>query len=167
MVTHFRVIRDHQKHIKKIAVVTDSHMGDVAEHLASHFVSAEVRHFPAGQVEQARQWIIPVKPGHPVSAAAGSAGLWVRGRQGDAFDVSDPCAGMLTGATIATNWIRHGNIERALVVSGEYISRLGAATQPSTSAPSSHLGRPRLEGLPVDLASCCPVSVKSAQSQMI
>ena len=57
MVTHFRFIRDHQKHIKKIAVVTDSHMGDVAEHLASHFVSAEVRHFPADQVEQARQWI--------------------------------------------------------------------------------------------------------------
>ncbi len=58
MVTHFRFVRDHQKHVKKIAVVTDSHLGDVAEHLTSHFVSAEVRHFPAGQVEQARQWII-------------------------------------------------------------------------------------------------------------
>lgn len=57
MVTHFRFIRDHQKHIKKVAVVTDSHMGDAAEHLASHFVSAEVRHFPADHVEQARQWI--------------------------------------------------------------------------------------------------------------
>jgi hypothetical protein len=58
MVTHFRFVRDHQKHVKKIAVVTDSHLGDVAEHLTSHFVSAEVRHFPAGQLEQARQWII-------------------------------------------------------------------------------------------------------------
>jgi hypothetical protein len=58
MVTHFRFVRDHQKHVKKIAVVTDSHLGDVAEHLTSHFVSAEVRHFPAGQVEQARQWIL-------------------------------------------------------------------------------------------------------------
>lgn len=58
MVTHFRFVRDHQKHVKKIAVVTDSHLGDVAEHLTSHFVSAEVRHFPAGQVEQARQWVI-------------------------------------------------------------------------------------------------------------
>ncbi|PND55677.1 hypothetical protein CRM90_21700 [Mycobacterium sp. ENV421] len=57
MVAHFRFIRDHQKHIKKVAVVTDSHMGDAAEHLASHFVSAEVRHFPADHVEQARQWI--------------------------------------------------------------------------------------------------------------
>ena len=58
MITHFRFIRDHQKHIKKVAVVTDSHLGDVAEHLASHFVSATIRHFPAGQVDEARHWII-------------------------------------------------------------------------------------------------------------
>jgi hypothetical protein len=58
MVTHFRFVRDHHKHIKKVAVVTDSHLGDAAEHLASHFVSAKIHHFPAGQVEQARQWII-------------------------------------------------------------------------------------------------------------
>ena len=58
MVTHFRFVRDHQKHVKKVAVVTDSHLGDVAEHLASHFVSAKIQHFPAGQIEQARQWIV-------------------------------------------------------------------------------------------------------------
>jgi SpoIIAA-like len=58
MVNHFRFVRDHQKRIKRIAVVTDSHLGDVAERLASHFVSAEIRHFPAGQIEAARQWII-------------------------------------------------------------------------------------------------------------
>ena len=58
MVTYFRFVRDHQKHVKKVAVVTDSHLGDVAEHLASHFVSAKIQHFPAGQIEQARQWII-------------------------------------------------------------------------------------------------------------
>jgi hypothetical protein len=58
MVSHFRFVRDHEKYIKKVAVVTDSHFGDVAEHLTSHFVSAEVQHFPAEQIEQARQWII-------------------------------------------------------------------------------------------------------------
>jgi hypothetical protein len=58
MVTHFRFVRDHQKHIKKVAVVTDSHLADVAEHLGSHFVSARIQHFPAGQIEQARQRII-------------------------------------------------------------------------------------------------------------
>ena len=58
LVTHFRFVRDDQRHIKKVAVVTDSHLADVAEHLGSHFVSAKIQHFPAGQIEQARQWII-------------------------------------------------------------------------------------------------------------
>ncbi|HME80382.1 MAG TPA: STAS/SEC14 domain-containing protein [Mycobacterium sp.] len=58
LVTHFRFVKDHQQHIKKVAVVTDSHLGDVAEHLASHFVSAKIRHFPGEQLDQARQWII-------------------------------------------------------------------------------------------------------------
>lgn len=58
MVTHFRFVQDHHKRVKKVALVTDSHIGDVAERLASHFVSAKVRHFPGEQLEQARQWII-------------------------------------------------------------------------------------------------------------
>jgi hypothetical protein len=58
MVTHFRFVRDHHKHVKRLAVVTDSPLGDLAQHLASHFVAAEIRHFPAGQMEQARQWIV-------------------------------------------------------------------------------------------------------------
>ena len=58
LVNHFRFARDHHKHVKKIAVVTDSAMGDFAERLASQFVSAETRHFPAGQVEEARRWIL-------------------------------------------------------------------------------------------------------------
>jgi hypothetical protein len=58
MVTHFRFVRDHHKDIKKVALVTDSHLADIAEHLAKHFVSAEIRHFPAGQTEAATQWII-------------------------------------------------------------------------------------------------------------
>lgn len=57
LVNHMRFVRDHHEHVKKIAIVTDSHMGDVAEHLTSHFVSAEIRHFPAGEIEQARSWI--------------------------------------------------------------------------------------------------------------
>jgi hypothetical protein len=67
MVSHFRFVRDHQKNIKKVALVTDSHLGDVGQRLASHFVSAEIRHFPAGQTEAARQWIITgVSPDRPV-----------------------------------------------------------------------------------------------------
>ncbi len=57
MVSHIRFVRDHQKHVKKVAVVTDSPLGDVAEHLMSHFVSAVIKHFPAGQTEEAKEWI--------------------------------------------------------------------------------------------------------------
>ena len=41
------------------------------------------------------------------------------------FDLSNACAGMLTGVTVLNNWIRQGTFERGLVVSGEYISQLG------------------------------------------
>jgi hypothetical protein len=57
MAAHFRFVRDHHRRIRKIAVVTDSAMGNVAENLASHFVAAEIRHFRAGEVEAAKRWI--------------------------------------------------------------------------------------------------------------
>jgi 3-oxoacyl-[acyl-carrier-protein] synthase III len=41
------------------------------------------------------------------------------------FDISNACAGMLTGVFILNNWIRRGAIRRGMVVSGEYISPLG------------------------------------------
>ncbi|MFP3901284.1 MAG: 3-oxoacyl-ACP synthase III family protein [Acidimicrobiia bacterium] len=41
------------------------------------------------------------------------------------FDLSNACAGMLTGLFVANNWIRRGAARTALVVSGEYISQLG------------------------------------------
>ena len=58
MAAHFRFVRDHHRRVKKVAVVTDSALGRVAEHLASHFVSAEIKRFPAGQVEAAKEWIL-------------------------------------------------------------------------------------------------------------
>ena len=58
MAAHFRFVRDHHKRIKKIGLVTDSAMGNVAENFASHFVSAEIRHFSAGELEAAKQWVM-------------------------------------------------------------------------------------------------------------
>jgi len=57
MAAHFRFVRDYHKHIKKIALVTDAALGSVAEALASHFVSAQIRHFPAAELEAAKRWI--------------------------------------------------------------------------------------------------------------
>lgn len=58
MATHFRFVRDHHKHITKVGLVTDSALGNVAELLASHFVSAEIKHFPEGQLDTATQWVM-------------------------------------------------------------------------------------------------------------
>jgi hypothetical protein len=62
MAAHFRFVRDHHRQIRRIGVVTDSSLGKLAEQLASHFVSAEIRHFPAGQREDARRWITGESP---------------------------------------------------------------------------------------------------------
>lgn len=58
LAAHIRFVRDHHKHIRKLAVVTDSVIGNVAEHLAAHFVAAEIRRFKAGELESARQWVL-------------------------------------------------------------------------------------------------------------
>ncbi len=57
MAAHFRFVRDHHRHIRRVALVTDSPLGNVAENLARHFVSAEIRHFPATEAAAARNWI--------------------------------------------------------------------------------------------------------------
>lgn len=58
MTAHLRFVRNHHEHVRKIALVTDSAFGGVAEQLASHFVAAEIRHFPYGEVEAAKRWIL-------------------------------------------------------------------------------------------------------------
>jgi SpoIIAA-like len=58
MVAHFRFVRDHHTRIRKVAVVTDRALGTLAEKLASHFVSARIKHFAASEIEAARRWIL-------------------------------------------------------------------------------------------------------------
>ena len=57
LTSHFRFVRDHHERVQRVALVTDSRLGDVAEKLANHFASAEIRHFPFGDIEMARSWI--------------------------------------------------------------------------------------------------------------
>jgi hypothetical protein len=57
MSAHFRFVRNHHAKVRKIAAVTDSAIGKVAEKIASHFVAAEIKRFPAREVEAARKWI--------------------------------------------------------------------------------------------------------------
>ncbi len=57
LVTHLKFVKEHQRKIARVALVTDSAIGDVAERLVSHFVSAEIKHFPFDDLAAARDWV--------------------------------------------------------------------------------------------------------------
>jgi hypothetical protein len=57
MLSHFRFVRDHHRRIRRVAMVSDSAVLTVAPKIAGHFVSAEVRHFPADDHEQSLEWL--------------------------------------------------------------------------------------------------------------
>jgi hypothetical protein len=57
MLAHFKFIREHHRKIKKVAAVTDSKFLTVAPKIASHFVSAEVRHFDSKDKGKAFLWL--------------------------------------------------------------------------------------------------------------
>ena len=56
-VAHLRFVKDHHRRIEKIAAVSDSSFLSIAPSIASHFVQAEVRHFPHSQLEEALAWL--------------------------------------------------------------------------------------------------------------
>jgi hypothetical protein len=58
LMAHLRFVREHHRHVRKVAIVTDAAIGTLAEKLGSHFVSAAIRHFPAGQADAAEAWIL-------------------------------------------------------------------------------------------------------------
>jgi len=58
MFAHLKFVREHQKHIKHLAVVTDDKMLAHLPAFAKVFVSAEVKHFPVAEEEAARDWML-------------------------------------------------------------------------------------------------------------
>ncbi|MGI9280778.1 MAG: STAS/SEC14 domain-containing protein [Endozoicomonas sp.] len=58
LVSHFRFVKNHHKHLKKIALVTNAKVGDLGEKMASHFIAAKIRHFQFEQLEAAKLWIL-------------------------------------------------------------------------------------------------------------
>ena len=59
---HLRFVRNHQQKIARVALVTDSPIGKLAEVIAGHFISAEVKDFEYEEMEQARAWILEQVP---------------------------------------------------------------------------------------------------------
>lgn len=58
LVAHLRFVRDHHKKIARVAIVTDSSLGNLAEVFISHFLTAEIRHFSANEIETAQSWVM-------------------------------------------------------------------------------------------------------------
>jgi hypothetical protein len=54
---HIRFVRNHQKKIERVALVTDSPVARVAEALAKHFTAAKIKHFPFADYEKALNWL--------------------------------------------------------------------------------------------------------------
>jgi amino acid adenylation domain-containing protein len=52
-----------------------------------------------------------------------------------AFDVTNACAGMFTGITVADAFLQTGLVQRAIVVSGEYITHLTETAQQEIEGP--------------------------------
>jgi len=58
LLAHLKFIKNHHKKVKRLAFVTDSIMGEIAERFTSHFVDAQVKTFPYGAHKEAREWIL-------------------------------------------------------------------------------------------------------------
>ena len=56
-VKHLKFVKGHHRNVRKIALVTESKLGSIMEHLVSHFVSAEIRWFGYPENESALEWI--------------------------------------------------------------------------------------------------------------
>ena len=57
MVEHFRFVRNHHEHIRRIALVTDAKVADIFPSMANHFVKAEVKHFDFDDFDDAVDWV--------------------------------------------------------------------------------------------------------------
>jgi hypothetical protein len=65
---HLRFVRDYHRHIRKIAVVSDTTVLTYLPRISAHFIDAEIRHFHYDDYEQAVAWIATADP-----ESAGSA----------------------------------------------------------------------------------------------
>lgn len=57
LLKHLRFIREHHRLVRKVALVSDARALDIAPRIAGHFVSAEIRPFPARDYAAALDWV--------------------------------------------------------------------------------------------------------------
>lgn len=57
-IAHIKFIKNHHNKIQKIAIVTNSKFAIMGKNTIGLLVKPEIQHFPYGQVELAKQWIL-------------------------------------------------------------------------------------------------------------
>jgi hypothetical protein len=57
VVQHIRFVRDHQKRIARVAVVTDNSLLKIPPQIAGHFAHPEFRVFPRADLSRAENWL--------------------------------------------------------------------------------------------------------------
>jgi hypothetical protein len=60
LVKHFNFVKDHHKRVSHVALITDSIVGDLGEKIVEHFISAKVKHFAYGELNEAQNWILSI-----------------------------------------------------------------------------------------------------------
>jgi len=56
LIRHIRFLRDHHRHLRRVALASDSKLAGLGPKLAEHFVQAEVRRFGYDELEAAIAW---------------------------------------------------------------------------------------------------------------
>lgn len=54
---HVKFVKDHQKHILRVAIVVDGSIVSKLPAMANHFVEAEIRHFSRADRDSALAWL--------------------------------------------------------------------------------------------------------------
>jgi hypothetical protein len=57
LLSHLTFVKDHHKKISRVALVTDSVIGNFAEAVVSHFINAKIKVFPFQELGKATLWI--------------------------------------------------------------------------------------------------------------
>jgi len=57
LLSHLKFVGAHQRHIGRVAAVTDSEFLTIMPSIIAHFVSAEVKHFGFDEKERALAWL--------------------------------------------------------------------------------------------------------------
>ena len=56
LASHLRFVKGHHRKIARVALCTDSALGNIAPRIGRHFLKAEIRTFKFAELDEARAW---------------------------------------------------------------------------------------------------------------